>query len=206
MGRYLTLLSLISGIILCLDVPGAGAQAWKPYSFQGSEHFSYALKSIEQGEEKTGSFTLDIEKAGEGKFKVSFNSKIGENESSSSTTSSAEELPGQVMMSLIMSGNAAGAVLGATLFAPVLGFMFIGMTDLEVGSGWSRTEEGKKMSFKIEAKETIAGHEGFRCVFQENEKTRYLQVIAPDVALPLRTEVVDDDGNQYSCNLVEYRK
>jgi hypothetical protein len=204
MSRFRTIAVL--AISLFSMVALAGAQAWKPYAFQGTEHFKYNLKSIENGEEKTGSFNLDIAKSGEDKFTVNFSSKLGENEASSSTTANGEELPGKIMMSLLMSGNEAGAVLGATLFAPMMGMMFMGMADLEVGSGWSRTEEGKKLSFKIEAKETVAGHEGYRCVFKEDEKTSYLQVIAPEIPLPLRTEVTDNDGNRYVSELTEFKK
>lgn len=193
--------------ILCV-ASSAKAQAWKPYTFKGSEHFKYAIKSIKSGEEKSGFFTLDIEKKGEDKYKVSFSSVLGENEASSSTTTTADELPGKIIMSLMMSGSEAGSVLGATLFTPMLGMMFMGMgaADLEVGSGWSRTEEGKKVSFKIEAKENIAGHEGYRCVFREGDNVKYLQVIAPDIGLPLKTEVVDDDGSRYISELVEFKK
>jgi hypothetical protein len=109
-------------------------------------------------------------------------------------------------MSLMMSGSEAGAVLGATLFTQAMPMMFLGMTELEVGSGWSRTEEGKKISFQVESKETIAGVEGYRCVFREDDQIKILQVIAPDVALPLQTEMVDDDGKRYISKLVEYSK
>jgi hypothetical protein len=200
------IVALTAVITTTLGVSNAVAQIWKPYTFQGTEHFKYNLKSASKGEEKTGSFTLDIEKIEGEKFKVNFSSKLGENESSSSTTASADELPGKVMMSILMSGNEAGAVLGATLFTPMLGMMFMGVNDFEVGSGWSRTEDGKKMSFQIEAKETVGGFEGNRCVYKENDQTRYLQVISPEIPLPLRTEVNDEEGNRYSSELVEYRK
>ena len=184
----------------------ARAQAWKPYAFEGSEHFKYDIRSVEEGHEATGFFTIDIEKAGEDKFKVSYRSKLGENEAASTTTATADEIAGKLMMSLLMSGSEAGAVLGATLFTQAMPMMFLGMTDLEVGSGWSRTEEGKKLSFKVESKETIAGVEGYRCAYRENDQIKILQVIAPDVALPLRTEIANDDGSRYTSRLVEYRK
>jgi len=197
---FVTLLS-----VLCL-VSSAGAQAWKPYTFQGTEHFKYDLKSVVDGVTETGSFTLDIAKAGEDKFKVSFSSVLGENEASSSTTASLDELGGKIIMSLMMSGSEAGAVLGATLFTPMLGMMFMGTTDLEVGSGWSRTDGGKKMSFKIEAKEKIAGQEGYRCVYRQGDDLQYLQVISPDVGLPLKTEVTDEKGRHYAAELAEFNK
>jgi hypothetical protein len=185
---------------------GLFAQAWKPYGFRGGEHFKYDVTSTTDGETKAGHFTLDIEKAGEDQFKVSYQSVLGEDEASSTTTSTADELPGKIMMSLLMSGNEAGAILGATVFTPVLGMMFMGTSDLEIGSGWSRTEEGKKMSFKIEDKETVGGQEGYRCVFKENDEVKYLQVISPDIGLPLRTVVIDDDGSRHESKLVEYSK
>jgi hypothetical protein len=200
-------LAISSAVILILFfVVFAHAQAWKPYAFEGNEHFKYDIKSVEKDKEQTGFFTIDIEKTGEDKFKVSYSSKLGENEASSTTTSTADELAGKLLMSLMMSGSEAGAVLGATLFTQAMPMMFLGMTELEVGSGWSRTEEGKKISFQVESKETIAGVEGYRCVFREDDQIKILQVIAPDVALPLQTEMVDDDGKRYISKLVEYSK
>jgi hypothetical protein len=184
----------------------AGAQVWKPYSFGGNEHYKYMIESSKDGEKKSGSIDLDFEKVGEDKYKVSYESKLGENESSSTTTATADELAGKLMMTMMMSGSEAGAILGSTLFTPALSMMFLGMSELEVGSGFTRTEGGKKVSFKVESKETIAGVEGFRCVFREDDKIKYLQVIAPDVALPLHTEVVDDDGSRFTTKLVEYTK
>ena len=197
------LAAFLSGVSFA---PSVQAQAWKPYAFEGTEHFKYDIKSVQDSKETTGYFTLDIEKKGEDKYKVSYSSKLGDNEASSTTTASADELAGKLMMSLMMSGSEAGAILGATLFTQALPMMFLGMTDLEVGSGWARTEGGKKVSFKVESKETVAGVEGYKCVFREENKVKYMQVIAPDVALPLQTEMVDDDGMHYTSKLVEYKK
>jgi hypothetical protein len=201
--RVTSLVTLLS--VVCL-VGSAGAQIWKPYTFQGTEHFKYDLKSVVDSVTLAGSFTLDIAKAGEDKFKVSFNSVLGETESSSSTTASLDDLAGKIIMSLMMSGNEAAGVLGATLFTPMLGMMFMGTEDLEVGSGWSRTDGGRKMSFKIEAKETIAGQEGYRCVYRQGDDLKYLQVISPNVGLPLKTEVTDEKGHHYTALLVEFKK
>ncbi len=203
--HYITNISLALFAIVYL-VSSAGAETWKPYDFKGSEHFKYSIKSIDGDQEKTGHFTLDLKKIEENKFKVSYSSALGDNESSSTTTTTADEMAGKIMMSLMMSGSEAGAVLGSTLFTPMLGMMFMGGADLEVGSGWSRTEEGKKMSFKIEAKEKIAGQEGYRCVFREGDNLKYMQVISPEIGLPLRTEVVEDDGKRFISELIEFSK
>ncbi len=200
----------ILAIVFCsmnISIPSsADAQAWKPYDFKGTEHFRYDIKSIDDGEEKTGSFTLDIEKKDEEQYKISFASKLGDSESSSSMTSTPDEIAGKLMMSMMMSGSEAGAILGVTIFTPALGMMFMGAQDLEVGSGWSRTEDGKKVSFKIEEKETIAGQEGYRCVLREEGRIKYLQVIAPDIGLPLVTQMNDDDGTQFEAKLVEFKR
>jgi len=206
MNRSLTSLTLSLTVFSFISAGAAAAQAWKPYAFQGSEHFKYAISSTAEGKESSGFFTLDITKEGEDKFKVAFSSKIGENESSSSTTATADELAGKLMMAMIMSGSEAGAIVGATLLAPALPMMFMGMADLEVGSGWSRTEEGKKVSFKVEAKETVAGHEGYRCVFREDDKVKFLQVIAPDIPLPLRTEMADEGEDRFLASLIEFNR
>jgi hypothetical protein len=202
-ARIATLLALLPCL---LPAPDVVAQAWKPYAFAGSEHFRYEIESVKGGEKKAGFLDLRIEKLGEDRFKVSFESKLGDSEASSSTTAAANELAGKLMMSMMMSGSEAGAILGMTLFTQALPMMFMGMTDLEVGSGWSRSEGGKKISFKVEAKETIAGVEGYRCVFREEGRVKYLQVIAPEVALPLRTEMNDEDGSRYVATLSEYSR
>jgi hypothetical protein len=191
---------------LTLILSNAVAQAWTQFSFKGTEHFKYSIKSIQNGEEKTGFFTLDVQKVGDDKYKVSFSSALGENEASSSVTSTLEELPGKLMMSMMMSGSESGIVLGATLFTPVLGFALLGGSDFEVGSGWTRTEDGKKLSFKVEAKDNIAGREGYRCVYREDDKVKYLHVIDPELGLPLKTEITDDDGNHNIVELVEFKQ
>lgn len=194
-------------IFMNVSIPSsAGAQGWEPYTFQGTEHFKYDIKSVDNGEEKTGSFTLDIEKKDEKQYKISFASKLGDSESSSSITATPDEIATKLMMSMVMGGSEAGAILGVTLFTPALGIIFASDQDLEVGSGWSRTEGGKKESFKIEEKETIAGHEGYRCVFREDGRIKYLQVIAPDIGLPLRTQMNDDDGTHFELKLVEFKR
>ena len=206
-GTRTPLLLPLVALAWLLPPPTLLAQAWRPYAFEGTEHFRYDIQSTEKdGTKKSGYFTLDIEKEGEERYKVAFASKLGESESSSSTTATADELAGKLMMTVLMSGSEAGAILGMTLFAPTMPMMFMGMSDLEVGSGWSRTDNGKPISFKVEAKETIAGVEGYRCVFREAEQVKYLQVIAPDVALPLKTEMADDDGSRYVAALTEYGK
>jgi hypothetical protein len=192
-------------LLVFLSASLLAAQAWKPYSFKGTEHFKYTIESTEKGgEKKTGFFTLDLKPTGEDQYKVSFESKLGENEASSSTTASSDELAGKLMMTMMMSGSEAGAILGITLFTQALPMIFMGMSDLDVGSGWTRTENGKEISFKVEGKEKIAGVEGYRCVFREADQVKFQHVISPDVALPLMTEMVDDDGSRHVSKLVEY--
>jgi hypothetical protein len=202
-----TEMSLILFCLISLSSPSVPfAQAWKPYDFKGTEHFKYDIHSTKNGKEEAGYLILDIEKKGEDKYKISYESKLGDSEASSSTTSSADNLAGKLMMSMMMSGSEAGTVLGSTLFTQAMPMMFMGMTDFEVGSGWSRTENGKKLSFKVESKEKVAGLEGYKCVYREDGMVKYLQVIAPDVPLPLQTEMTDEDGSQYKAKLVEYRR
>lgn len=197
--------SIVLSLLGISIAASAGAQVWEPYSFKGGEHYKFIIESSEKGEKKTGSIDLNIAKAGEDKYKVSFESRLGDNEASSTTTATADELAGKLMMAMMMSGSEAGAILGATLFTPALSMMFLGMSELEVGSGFTRTDDGKKVSFKVESKETIAGIDGFRCVFREDGNVKYMQVIAPDMALPLKTEMIDDDGSRFASKLVEYK-
>jgi hypothetical protein len=188
-------------------VSSAGAQAWEPYNFKGTEHFKYAINSTEEGVEKTGTFSFDTVKQGEDKYKVSYSSLFGEDEFSSTTTATKDELAGKIMMSLMMSGSEAGAILGVTIFTPALGMMMIlGGGDLEVGNGRTWTEKGKKMSCKVEAKEKIAGLEGYKCVYREDGEIQIMQVIAPEIALPLHTILVDEEGSRFEAKLLEFKK
>ena len=195
----------LSMIVLSISSP-ALAVTWKPYDFQGTEHFKYEIRSIKEDQKKTGFFTLDIEKKEGDQYKISFSSKLGDSEGSMSTTAPANELAGKLMMSVMMSGSDAGSVLAMTLFTQNLTMMFMGLNDFEVGAGWRRTEGGKKISFKIESKETIADQEGYKCVLREGDQIKVLQVVSPEVPLPLRTEMTDDDGSRYEAHLVEFTR
>jgi hypothetical protein len=188
-------------------VSSAGAQTWEPYNFEGTEHFKYAISSTEEGVEKIGTFSFDVVKQGEDKYKVSYSSLLGEDESSATTTATKDELAGKIMMSLMMSGSEAGAILGATIFTPALGMMMLlGGGDFEVGNGRTWTDKGMKMSCKVESKEKLAGLEGYKCVYRENDEIKNMQVIAPKIALPLHTMLVDEEGSRFEAKLIEFKK
>ncbi len=201
--RKCAIVVLVLGICFASS---AGAQIWEPYNFKGTEYFKYAISSSEEGVEKTGTFTLDIEKIADDKYKVGYSSKLGEDESSSTATATTDELAGKIIMSLMMGGSEAGAIIGVTIFTPALGMMFMGGGELEVGNGWTRTEEGKKLSFKVESREKIAGIDGFKCVYREDDQVKTLQVIAPDIALPLHTVLIDEEGGRFEAKLLEFKK
>jgi ATP-dependent RNA circularization protein (DNA/RNA ligase family) len=86
---------------------------------------------------------------------------------------------------------------------PAYGFFFSQM-DLKVG---------EKMNFfgagiiKVIGKQKIAGREGFVCqLFQADEEEKMIAewVIDPDLALPLRSKIFDDNELQGQIELVKY--
>ena len=96
-----------------------------------------------------------------------------------------------------------GISLNMLVINPAYGFFFSQM-DLKVG---------EKMNFmgagiiKIIGKEKIAGREGFVCqLFQADEEDKMVAewVIDPELALPLRSKVFEDDELQGQIELIKY--
>lgn len=179
------------------------AETWVPFNFKGTEHFKYEAKLMEDGKTITGFYVLDIEKLEGDKVKIHIKAKLGDNELETSFSGDKSNIYGSLMGQMMF--NPALAPLLATLFAPYWGLYFMGQ-NWDVGSYWSfKTEEGKKITFKIESECEHAGIKGKKGVWQEEGKTRAEFCISTKVALPLRVYFKEEGGNTYEITLQEYR-
>ena len=170
------------------------AKKWEPYQFKGNEYFEYKIL-LEDEQEAT--YILDIKesseksKSGEEVFEVSYTTK---------GTLTKDELGAETAFGL---WGVYGISLNMLVINPAYAFFFSQM-DLKVG---------EKMNFfgagiiKVIGKEKIAGREGFVCqLFQADEEEKMIAewVIDPDLALPLRSKIFDDNELQGQIELVKY--
>ena len=170
------------------------AKKWEPYQFKGNEYFEYKIL-LEDEQEAT--YILDIKesseksKSGEEVFEVSYTTK---------GTLTKDELGAETAFGL---WGVYGISLNMLVINPAYAFFFSQM-DLKVG---------EKMNFfgagiiKVIGKEKIAGREGFVCqLFQADEEDKMIAewVIDPDLALPLRSKIFDDNELQGQIELVKY--
>ena len=170
------------------------AKKWEPYQFKGNEYFEYKIL-LEDEQEAT--YILDIKesseksKSGEEVFEVSYTTK---------GTLTKDELGAETAFGL---WGVYGISLNMLVINPAYAFFFSQM-DLKVG---------EKMNFfgagiiKVIGKEKIAGREGFVCqLFHADEEDKMIAewVIDPDLALPLRSKIFDDNELQGQIELVKY--
>ena len=171
------------------------AGKWQPYQFKGNEYFEYKILLEEDEQEAT--YILDIKKSsekstsGEEVFEVSYTTK---------GTLTKDELGAETAFGL---WGVYGISLNMLVINPAYAFFFSQM-DLKVG---------EKMNFfgagiiKVIGKEKIAGREGFVCqLFQADEEDKMLAewVIDPELALPLRSKIFEDNELQGQIELVKY--
>lgn len=202
--RLVTLMLLLSLFGMTSALKGGKEEFWQPYKFKGTEHFKYSVKITEDGEVKEGFYVLDLKKEGEDQFKVHIKAKLGKSSFESTITADKENIYGNLIPQLMF--NPAAAPMMLTLFAPWWGVYFVGH-DWKVGSGWSFTdEEGKSVSFKIEAECHYAGQKGKKGVWKENDKVKAEFCIATKVALPLALLFNDEEGQSYEVVLEEYEE
>jgi len=192
---------LIIVLLIVMFLLGAGqaiwAEKWEPYQFKGNERFEYKILLEEDGEEEESIYILDIKesseksKSGEEVFEVSYITK---------GTLTKDELGPETAFGLMGS---YGISLNMLVINPAYGFFFSQM-DLKVG---------EKMNFfgagiiKVIGKEKIAGREGFVCqLFQADEEDMMIAewVIDPELALPLKSRIFEDDELQGQIELVKY--
>ncbi|PKP56462.1 hypothetical protein CVT91_13085 [Candidatus Atribacteria bacterium HGW-Atribacteria-1] len=173
------------------------AEKWEPYQFKGNEYFEYKILLEEDEEKGEAAYILDIKESseksasGEEVFEVTYTTK---------GTLTKDELGPETAFGL---WGSYGISLNMLVINPAYAFFFSQM-DLKVG---------EKMNFfgagiiKVIGKEKIAGREGFVCqLFQADEEDKMLAewVIDPELALPLRSKIFEDNELQGQIELVRY--
>jgi hypothetical protein len=174
---------------------------WTPYNFKGSERFKFDVEITEAGAIQKGYYVLELSRGEGDKIKMHVKAKLEDNEFDSSVTGTRETIY-QSMMSQMMF-NPAAAPMFITLFAPWWSMYFTGH-DWEVGSQWNMTQEGEKVSFKVESECSHAGKKGKKGVWKEGDKVRAEFCISTDVALPLHIRFSEEDDKHYELTLKEY--
>jgi len=173
------------------------AEKWQPYQFKGNEYFEFKILLEEDEETKEAIYILDIRESdkkspdGEDVFEVTYTTK---------GTLTKDELGPETAFGLMGS---YGISLNMMVINPAYGFFFSQM-DLKVG---------EKMNFfgagiiKVIRKEKIAGREGFVCqLFQADEEDKMIAewVIDPELALPLKSKIFEDNELQGQIELIKY--
>jgi hypothetical protein len=173
------------------------AEKWEPYQFKGNEYFEYKILLEEDEEKGEAIYILDIKESsekstsGEEVFEVSYTTK---------GTLTKDELGPETAFGL---WGAYGISLNMLVINPAYAFFFSQM-DLKVG---------EKMNFfgagivKVIGKEKIAGREGFVCqLFQADEEDKMIAewIIDPELALPLRSKIFEDNELQGQIELIKY--
>lgn len=184
-------------LLIGLFLSGIGqlgwAEKWEPYQFRGNERFEYKILWEEDEEKGEVIYILDIKKSkgDEEVFEVTYTTK---------GTLTKDELGAETAFGL---WGVYGISLNMLVINPAYGFFFSQM-DLKVG---------EKMSFfgagivKVIGKEKIAGREGFVCqLFQADEEDKILAewIIDPELALPLRSKIFEDNELQGQIELIKY--
>ncbi len=169
------------------------AGKWEPFQFRGNERFEYKILLEEDEEESKVIYILDIKKSekDEDVFEVTYTTK---------GTLTKDELGPETAFGL---WGVYGISLNMLVINPAYGYFFSQM-DLKVG---------EKMSFfgagiiKVIGKEKIAGREGFVCqLFSADEEDKMIAewVIDPELALPLRSKIFEDEELQGQIELIKY--
>ena len=176
-----------------------GPFAWAPYQFRGTEHFRYDVILTEDGDTETGFYQLDLEPAGAGQVRMQVSGQLGDDSYSSTVTTGTGT---QGMMMGYPQFMTMGPI-GIMLFNPMSWMMLQGR-QLTLGDGWSSSQGGDSMEIRVESQCSHAGQSGMDVVFRENGTVRTQSCLAPDVALPIRVSMHDDDM-VLQLTLVEYR-
>ena len=191
------MIAMLIGLFLLGIGQVVWAEKWEPYQFKGNEYFEYKILLEEDEEKGEVIYILDIKESsekstsGEEVFEVSYTTK---------GTLTKDELGAETAFGL---WGVYGISLNMLVINPAYAFFFSQM-DLK---------EGEKMNFfgagiiKVIGKEKIAGREGFVCqLFQADEEDKMIAewIIDPDLALPLRSKLFEDNELQGQIELVKY--
>lgn len=177
---------------------------WKPYQFKGTETFHYELEQSKDGKIEKGSYEVAMSQEG-GKYKVEVEGELGDSSGSFSTTvNKADDLPGVMIAQTLMNPWAAPLVV--TMFTPAMMGMFaFGLSggSWEVGSKWSRTENGKTVTMEIPKECKYAGQKGRLFRMTTNDEVAYESCVSSEVALPLYVRS-NDKGKTFEITLKDY--
>jgi hypothetical protein len=154
---------------------------WEPYQFDPIDQiYDYEIINFEGEQEQISNYKLIIDLQDNGQLEISVQ-----------TTWMADE---EELGSEILGGWWAAGAFGLTMaFINPMYAAFFGGLDLYVGN---------KMSFfgagvvEVTGTETVAGQSGFVCQFSAEDGGPVLgrYVINPDLPLPLKTELFEEDG------------
>ena len=188
---------LLIGLLLSGIGQVIWAEKWEPYQFKGNEYFEYKILLEEDEEKGEATYILDIKESSE---KSASDEEIFEVTYTTKGTLTKDELGPETAFGL---WGSYGISLNMLVINPAYAFFFSQM-DLKVG---------EKMNFfgagiiKVIGKEKIAGREGFVCqLFQADEEDKMLAewVIDPELALPLRSKIFEDNVLQGQIDLLKY--
>ncbi len=179
-----------------------GPWSWTPYRFKGTEHFKYDVKKMDGRKVETGYYTLDIQPASGGQYRMKVDGKLGDDAYSSTVT--APDPNGGMGNPMAIGQLMALGPIGLALFSPGMSMMFMGQ-QLSLGDGWSNSSGGHSMSVKVESQCQHAGVNGLTTVMRENNKVKQTSCLSPNVALPLEVVMNEDDKDGVTMTLVEFR-
>ncbi len=181
----------------------SGSWAWSPYQFKGTEHFRYDVRKVDGKDVETGFYTLDIQPASGGSYKMRVDGKLGDDAYSSTVTAPSANGGGMGGMMGMGQLMALGPI-GLTLFNPMWGMMFMGH-ELTLGDGWAQSSGGHSTSVKVESKCQYAGVNGLLTVMRENQEVKSESCLSPNVPLPLGVTLHDGKSDVTEMKLVEFR-
>jgi len=188
---------LLIGLLLLGIGQVVWAEKWQPYQFKGNEYFEFKILFEENEGTEESIYILDIKESSE---KSASGEEVYEVTYTTKGTLAKDELGPETAFGLMGS---YGISLNMLVINPAYGFFFSQM-DLKVG---------EKMNFfgagiiKVIGKEKIAEREGFVCqLFQADEEEKMIAewVIDPDLALPLKSKIFEDNELQGQIELVKY--
>lgn len=169
---------------------------WDPYEFQAGEFYRFEL--FEAGS-RVGEVSWEVlSRSADGQSVTVEVSGTVDGESFSTTTTGTPET---LYTSLLM--NPAGSMVFVALYSPFVG-AFQGET-LAVGEGWSFSDGGTTVSYRIERTDSIAGRDVFVAVVRENGTPLWETWVDPELAFAAKTIIYDEGTVDLEVRLVEYR-
>lgn len=183
-------------LVLLSGIQTAHSGKWEPYKFRGNEKYEYRIFYNQSGKKVTAHFGLEIRKTGKTDengqplFEVTYTTR---------GTLPADKLGPEAAFGL---WGVYGISLPILVLNPAYSFFFSQM-ELAVG---------EKMSFygaglvKVTGRQSIAGVNAYVCeLYQQENKKMAEYWIDPDLALPAKSIVWNEDGAvQFEMELTHY--